>query len=97
MFFISFQVWPQAVLVVPFLAGMLVTLKYLLFGSHRIVLSIHWASKGVGAGFAQLLSRSKEVEPARREKYCDSPEPTTDIEKYKVIEDEEKEDKKKAR
>jgi len=37
-FVFSFQVWPQAVLVISFLAGMLVTLQHPLFGAHRIVL-----------------------------------------------------------
>ena len=51
--------------------------------------SVSTAFKKISAGFARLFSRSK---PAGKEKYFDSPEPTTDIEKG---EDEEKEDKKK--
>jgi hypothetical protein len=68
MFFVSFQVWPQAVLVISFLAGILVTLQYLLFGAHRIVLGIRWMFKRIGDISVRLFSRSGEVEPAERRK-----------------------------
>ena len=45
----SFQVWPQAVLVISFLAGVLVTLQHPLFCVHRIVLGIGWTFKRIGA------------------------------------------------
>ena len=95
MFFVSFQVWPQAVLVVSFLAGVLVTLQYLLFGAHRIVLGIRWVFRRICAGFTRLLSRSEEVESAG-EKDGGSLKPTTDITKDKVVGDEEKENEKRA-
>lgn len=97
MFFVSFQVWPQAVLSVSFLAGILVTLQYLLFGAHRIVLGIRWVFRRIGAGFSRLLSRSEKVEPgAGKEKDDDSPKPTTDVTKGKVVEDEGTETEKRA-
>jgi len=96
MFFVSFQVWPQAVLVISFLAGVLVTLQYLLFGVHRIALGIRWAFKRTGAIFVWLFSRSNEVEPAEKEEDDDSPKLTTDIDKDKVVGDEEKENEKQA-
>lgn len=91
MFFVSFGVWPQAVLVISFLAGILVTLQYLLFGAHRIVLGIRWAFKRLGVVSSRLFSRSKEVEPAEKEKDDDSPKPTADIDKDKIVGDKEKE------
>ena len=94
MFFVSFGVWPQAVLVISFLAGILVTLQYLLFGAHRIVLGIRWAFKRIGVVSSRLFSRRKEVEPA--EKDDDSPKPTTDIEKDKIAGDKEKENEEQA-
>ena len=48
-FFVSFQVWPQAVLVISFLTGVQITLRYLLFGVHRTVLGICWMFTGIGA------------------------------------------------
>lgn len=76
MLFVSFTVWPQAVLVVSFGAGVLVTLQYLLFGAHRIVLGVRWAFKKIGARFSRLLSRSTEAEPTGEEKDVGSPTPT---------------------
>ena len=95
MFFVSFQVWPQAVLVVSFLAGILVTLQYLLFGAHRIVLGIRWIFRRIGAGLSRLFSRSKEAETTL-EKGGDLQKPTTEVTKAKVVEDEEKENEKQA-
>ena len=96
MFFVSFQVWPQAVLVISFLAGVLVTLQYLLFGVHRIALGIRWMFKRTCSIFVWLFSRSNEVEPVEKEKGDDSPKLTTDIDKEKVVGDEEKENEKQA-
>jgi len=96
MFFVSFQVWPQAVLIVSFLAGILVTLQYLLFGAHRIVLGIRWMLKRVGAWFSRLLSRSKEGEHTEKGKDDDSPKATTDVTKNKVVGDEERENEKQT-
>jgi len=96
MFFVSFQVWPQAVLVVSFLAGILVTLQYLLFGAHRIVLGIRWVFRRICAGFARLFPPSKEVESVGKEKDGDSLKPTTDVTKDKVVGDGEKENEKRA-
>lgn len=95
MFFVSFRVWPQAALVISFLAGILVTLQYLLFGAHRIVLGIRWVFKRIGAIFARLFSRSEEVEPTENEEVGDLPKLTADAVKDKVG-DEEKEDEKKV-
>ena len=91
MFFVSFHVWPQAVLVISFLAGVLVTLQYLLFGAHRIVLGIRWVLKRIGAVFVQLFSRREEAEPTEKEEDIDSPKPTIDIDKGKAVGDEGKE------
>jgi len=96
MFFVSFQVWPQAVLIVSFLAGILVTLQYLLFGAHRIVLGIRWMLKRVGAWFSRLLSRSREGEHTEKGKDDDSPKATTDVTKNKVVGDEERENEKQT-
>jgi len=92
MFFVSFQVWPQAVLVVSFLAGILVTLQYLLFGAHRIVLGIRWVFRKICAGFSRLFSRS-EVELGMKEK---DDLPATDVAKDKIVGDEEKHNEKQA-
>jgi len=107
MFFVSFRVWPQAVLIISFLAGILVTLQYLLFGAHRIALGIRWVFKKIGAIFVRLFSRSNEdaesaekenedAEPAEKEKDDDLPKPTTDIDNDKVVGDEGKETEKQA-
>jgi len=91
MFFVSFQVWPQAVLVVSFIAGILVTLQYLLFGAHRIVLGIRWVFKRIGAGCSRLFSRRREAEPTEKENDDDDTlKSTTDIAKDKIVGDEEK-------
>lgn len=91
MLFVSFDVWPQAVLFISFLAGVLITLQYLLFGVHRIALGIRWIFKRIGAGFGRLFPRNKEVEPTEKGKDDDSPRPTTDVAKDKVVGDDEKE------
>jgi len=97
MFFVSFHVWPQAVLVVSFMAGMLVTLQYLLFGAHRIVLGIRWAFKRIGAGFSRLFSRrTQEVEPTGEENDSDIPKLTKDIAKEETVGDEEKHNEKQV-
>ena len=96
MFFVSFNVWPQAVLFVSFLAGVLVTLQYLLFGAHRLALGIRWMFKRIGAGFARLFSQGREAEPTEKEKVDDLPEPATDVAKDKVVGDDEKENKKQG-
>ena len=93
MFFVSFTVWPQAVLAVSFLAGVLVTLQYLLFGAHRIVLGIRWVFRKIGSGFSRLLSRNQEVEPAEKGEDGAARVPT---EKEKVVGSEEREHEKKA-
>ena len=90
MFFVSFHVWPQAVLAISFLAGVLVTLQYLLFGAHRIVLGIRWVLKRIGAVFVRLFSRREEAEPTEK-KDIDLPKPTTDIDKGKIVGNEGKE------
>jgi CBS domain containing-hemolysin-like protein len=95
MFFVSFHVWPQAVLAISFLAGVLVTLQYLLFGAHRIVLGIRWVLKKIGAVFVRLFSRREEAEPAEKENNIDSPKLTTGIDKDKIgDEGKEKENEK---
>lgn len=91
--FVSFTVWPQAVLVVSFMAGVLVTLQYLLFGAHRIVLGIRWVFKRIAAGFSRLLSRNQGVGPAEKEKDDGTQTPT---EKDKVVGSGEKENEKKT-
>ena len=96
MFFVSFHVWPQAVLVISFLAGVLVTLQYLLFGAHRIVLGIRWVLKNIGVVFIRLFSRREEAEPAEKEKDIDSSKLTTDTDKGKIVGDEGKEDEKQS-
>ena len=104
MLLVSFQVWPQAVLIISFLAGILVTLQYLLFGAHQIVLGVRWMFKKIGAIFFRLFSRSIEVESAEKdnevepaeEKDNDLPKLTTDIDKDNVVEDEEKGTEKQA-
>ena len=97
MFFVSFHVWPQAVLAISFLAGVLVTLQYLLFGAHRIVLGIRWILKRIGAVCVRLFSR-REAEPAETEnenkKDIDSPKLTADVDKSKIVGNEEKEREK---
>jgi len=96
MFFVSFSVWPQAVLFVSFLAGVLVTLQYLLFGAHRLVLGIRWVFKRIGAGFSRLVSRSNEAESSEKEKDGESSKPTTDIDEATVVGSGEKENEEKA-
>jgi CBS domain containing-hemolysin-like protein len=95
MFFVSFNVWPQAVLFVSFLAGVLVTLQYLLFGAHRLALGIRWVFKKIGAGFARLFSQGKEAEPTEKEEVDDSLKPAADVTKDTVAGDEEKENEKR--
>lgn len=96
MFFVSFSVWPQAVLFVSFMAGVLVTLQYLLFGAHRLVLGIRWVFKRIGAEFSRLVSRSNEAEPSEKEKDDESSKPTTDIDEITVVGSGEKENEEKA-
>lgn len=93
MLFVSFTVWPQAVLVVSFMAGVLVTLQYLLFGAHRIVLGIRWVFKRICTGFSRLFSRNQKVEPVEKEMDDGTPTPT---DKNKVVEGGERETEKKA-
>jgi hypothetical protein len=50
--------------------------------------------KRIGAGSARLLSHSKETEHAGREKDDDTPRPTTDVAKDKVVRDKEEEKEK---
>jgi hypothetical protein len=50
--------------------------------------------KRIGAGSACLLSRSKKTEATGRDKGGDSPRPTTDVAKDKVIGDKEEEKEK---
>lgn len=94
MFFVSFTVWPQAVLVVSFFAGVLVTLQYLLFGAHQLVLGIRWVFKKIGAGFSRLFSRNQAAEPAEK-KSDDSPRSSISIEKDGAIGNGEEENEKK--
>ena len=89
-FCVSFHMWPQAVLGISSLVGVPVTLQYLLFGAHRIVLGIRWVLKRIGAVFVQLFSR-REVEPVEKEKDIDSPRLITDIDGGKIIGDKGKE------
>ena len=96
MFFVSFSVWPQAVLFVSFMAGVLVTLQYLLFGAHRLVLGIRWVFKRIGAAFSRLFSRSNEADPSEKEKGDDLSKPTSDIDKDTVVGSGEKESEEKA-
>ena len=78
----------------PFLAGVLITLQYLLFNALRIVLGIRWMFKRIGVVFIQIFSRSNEAEPAEKEKDNDSQKLTTDIDK--IVGDEEKGNRKQA-
>ena len=87
---VSSHVWPQAVLSISFLAGVLVVLQCLLFGAHRTVLGIRWVLKGIGAVFARSFSQREGAEPAEK-KDIDSPKLTTDIDKCKTLGDEGKE------
>lgn len=93
MFFVSFTVWPQAVLAVSFMAGVLVTLQYLLFGAHQIALGIRWVFKRIVSGCSRLLSRNQEVAPAEKEMDDCTPTPTI---KNKDIGSEESENEKKV-
>ena len=86
MFFVSFHMWLQPALAISFLAGVLVTLQYLLFGAHRIALGIRWVLKRIGAVCVRLFSRREEAEPAQK-KDIDLPNPTTDIDKGKIVGD----------
>lgn len=94
MFFVSFTVWPQAVLVVSFMAGVLVTLQYFLFGIHRIALGIRWVFKRTSAGLSRLFLRSNEAEPVGGEKDGVSPKPTINTHKDKVAGSGESENEK---
>lgn len=93
MFFVSFTVWPRAVLVMSFLTGVLVTLQYLLFGAHRAILGIRWAFKKIVACLFRLPLRDQDVEPAEKEKDDDTPTPT---EKGKIVGSGEGENEKKT-
>lgn len=95
MLFVSFRVWPQAVLFISFLAGMLVTLQYLLFGVHRMALGIRWVFKKSGAIFGRLFSRNREEEPAGKGE-DDSQKETTDAIQDKIVKDEGKGNEKQA-
>ena len=93
MFFVSFTVWPQAVLVVSFMAGVLVTLQYLLFGAHQLLLGIRWMFKKICAGFSRLLSRNQVVEPAEKGEDDGTPTPS---DKDKAVGSEERVNEKKT-
>jgi len=66
---ISYDVWPQAVLVVSFFAGLLLTMQYLLFGAKQIFNGIRWLFKKIGTGFARAINvvKRKEKKPAEQE------------------------------
>ena len=96
MFFVSFTVWPQAVLLVSFLAGVLVTLQYLLFGAHRIVLGIRWMFKKIGAGFSRLFSRNAGSAPDAEKKDDEPPKYTPTVDNDQVIGGGEGESEKKV-
>jgi len=66
---ISYNVWPQAVLVVSFFAGLLLTLQYLLFGAKQLFNGIRWGFKKIGTGFARGLNVVR-----RKEKRADAQE-----------------------
>jgi hypothetical protein len=67
---ISYNVWPQAVLVVSFFAGLLLTMQYLLFGAKQLFNGIRWGFKKIGTGCVRGLNAVK-----RKEKEADEQEP----------------------
>jgi hypothetical protein len=59
MLLVSFEVWPKAVLVVAFFAGLLVSLQYLLFGAHRLILGTRWVFMKIGMACARVMHLSR--------------------------------------
>jgi len=59
MFLVAFEVWPKAVMILSFFAGILVSLQYLLFGAHLFILGIRWVFKKVCMLCARIIGMHK--------------------------------------
>lgn len=54
MLIVAFQTWPEAVLVVSFFAGLIMTLQYLAYGAAKIINGIRWIFKKLGVMGARV-------------------------------------------
>lgn len=54
LFTVAWEAWPTAVLVMSFVAGILVSLQYLVFGIHRFVNMAVWTVRRIWQGLRAL-------------------------------------------
>ncbi|KAI0296340.1 hypothetical protein B0F90DRAFT_1746771 [Multifurca ochricompacta] len=58
---IAWSAWPAAVLVMSMLAGVLISLQFIVYGCHRIALGLAWMLRGAWLGTVYLGSRVRGV------------------------------------
>ena len=58
---IAWAAWPAAVLVMCVLAGILVSLQFIVYGCHRIALGFAWIVRGAWLGALYVARRMREV------------------------------------
>ena len=54
---VAYDAWPTAVLVMSFIAGIMMSLQYLIFGFHRLINAIVWVVRWCWLGVGRLLGR----------------------------------------
>ena len=64
LFTVAWEAWPTAVLVMSFVAGILVSLQYLVFGVHRFVNMVLWTARSVWRALLSLGRRPQTPPPA---------------------------------
>lgn len=60
--------WPTAVLVVSFMAGVLVSLQFIVYGVHCAVVFVAQVARTVGRGILRCLAWIRPPPPVEREK-----------------------------
>jgi hypothetical protein len=62
MFLVSFTVWPTAVVLLSFLAGVLISLQYLLFGAQKFVFAVRWVFVKGGSWVMRVWKADNGIE-----------------------------------
>jgi hypothetical protein len=57
----AWAAWPAAVLVMCVLAGILISLQFIVYGFHRLALCIAWMLRGAWLGMSYVGSRIRAV------------------------------------
>lgn len=57
----AWAAWPAAVLVMCILAGVLVSLQFIVYGFHRLALGLAWMLRGAWLGVAYVGSRVRAI------------------------------------